>query len=105
MSFSTRPAPHPLARANELYVTRKKPIQAYLSRAIKWTEQGKTEIIVHGLGMAIPRALDVANALRPHFKALLIKTSTQIVVDEAPEPRIRKVSAVHICLKGNSLSF
>ncbi|CAG9327041.1 unnamed protein product [Blepharisma stoltei] len=105
MKINKSSIPRPHAAVNEIYITRKRPIQAYIKRAEKLMEQEIKELIIHGSGMAIPRALDVANNLRRFYNSFEIQTSSVAVVDELDhsencedDSRLRLIPAVHIRL-------
>ena len=94
------PAPRPQSRPNEIYLTRSKPLSVYQNRVRKLVTEGYNEVILHGLGMAIPAAVALAAALKPEFASVTLQTSTVQVIDEGGEEgrKLRPVSALHIRL-------
>lgn len=106
--------PHRLPRRpNDIYVNMKTDFKAQLARCQKLLDGGArgqnacTEIYIHGLGLAINRAINIALQLQAgSFGSLQVaaNTSTVELVDElepetdAREPltRIRNNSAIHI---------
>ncbi|KAI5945467.1 Ribonuclease P protein subunit p20 [Manis javanica] len=106
--------PHRLPRRpNDIYVNMKTDFKAQLARCQKLLDGGArgqnacTEIYIHGLGLAINRAINIALQLQAgSFGSLQVaaNTSTVELVDElepetdAQEPltRIRNNSAIHI---------
>lgn len=106
--------PHRLPRRpNDIYVNMKTDFKAQLARCQKLLDGGTrgqnacTEIYIHGLGLAINRAINIALQLQAgSFGSLQVaaNTSTVELVDElepetdAREPltRIRNNSAIHI---------
>ncbi|XP_041635600.1 ribonuclease P protein subunit p20 [Cheilinus undulatus] len=97
-------------RRNDVYVNMKTDFRAQLARCQKLLESGgHREICVHGLGLAINRAINIALQLQASSQGVLqlaANTSTVELVDdlepedpdEAGEPmtRTRNNSAIHI---------
>ncbi|XP_044038750.1 ribonuclease P protein subunit p20 [Siniperca chuatsi] len=97
-------------RRNDVYVNMKTDFRAQLARCQKLLEGGShREICVHGLGLAINRAINIALQLQASSQGVLqlaANTSTVELVDdlepedpdEAGEPmtRTRNNSAIHI---------
>lgn len=97
-------------RRNDVYVNMKTDFRAQLARCQKLLEGGgHREICVHGLGLAINRAINIALQLQASSQGALqlaANTSTVELVDdlepedpeEAGEPmtRTRNNSAIHI---------
>jgi len=94
-------------RPNDVYVNNKTNFKAQLVRCERLFESGYSELFVHGLGAATPRALNLALQLNINHRgtlALATHTSTVRTVDDlvphepAREHRtqVRPVSAVHI---------
>ncbi|KAK6291996.1 ribonuclease P protein subunit p20-like [Coregonus clupeaformis] len=97
-------------RRNDVYVNMKTDFRAQLARCQKLLEGGgHSEICVHGLGLAINRAINIALQLQASSQGALqlaANTSTVELVDdlepedpdEAGEPmtRTRNNSAIHI---------
>lgn len=97
-------------RRNDVYVNMKTDFRAQLARCQKLLEGGgHREICVHGLGLAINRAINIALQLQASSQGALqlaANTSTVELVDdlepedpdEAAEPmtRTRNNSAIHI---------
>lgn len=106
--------PHRLPRRpNDIYVNMKTDFKAQLARCQKLLDGGTrgqnacTEIYIHGLGLAINRAINIALQLQAgSFGSLQVaaNTSTVELVDELepetdtrePLTRIRNNSAIHI---------
>nr|XP_004666360.2 ribonuclease P protein subunit p20 [Jaculus jaculus] len=106
--------PHRLPRRpNDIYVNMKTDFKAQLARCQKLLDGGAkgqnacTEIYIHGLGLAINRAINIALQLQAgSFGSLQVaaNTSTVELVDELepetdtrePLTRIRNNSAIHI---------
>lgn len=107
MKIDKSSVPRPHAASNEIYITRKRPIQAYIKRAEKLMEQQIKDLVIHGSGMAIPVALDVSNRLNLYYSAIEIQTSSITVVDSlepketsSDDSRLRLIPAIHIKLSG-----
>lgn len=97
-------------RRNDVYVNMKTDFRAQLARCQKLLEGGgHREICVHGLGLAINRAINIALQLQASSQgALQLAANTSTVelvddlepedLDEAGEPmtRTRNNSAIHI---------
>ncbi|EGW06330.1 ribonuclease P protein subunit p20 [Cricetulus griseus] len=106
--------PHRLPRRpNDIYVNMKTDFKAQLARCQKLLDGGSrgqsacAEIYIHGLGLAINRAINIALQLQAgSFGSLQVaaNTSTVELVDELepeidsrePLTRIRNNSAIHI---------
>ena len=57
-----------LPRKTDIYVKRKRPIQAYLQRIRKLFDECKESfVVVHGLGAALLPAIEVAMSARRHY--------------------------------------
>lgn len=101
----------PPALPNEMYVGRSTPFAAQLARAQRLLDSGHDEIVLRGLGAAIPRAISLAVEIRARaLCALAIRASTSTVslmddVDEGaganarPSVRDRSCSAVELRLQ------
>lgn len=96
-------------RRNDVYVNMKTDFRAQLARCQKLLEGGgQKEICVHGLGLAINRAINIALQLQASSPLLQLAANTSTVElvddlepedpDEAGEPmtRTRNNSAIHI---------
>ncbi|XP_072349526.1 ribonuclease P protein subunit p20 isoform X1 [Scyliorhinus torazame] len=93
-------------RKNDIYVNMKTDFKAQLARCQKMLDSGCfSEICIHGLGLAINRAINIALQLQGgSFGALQIaaNTSTVELVDDLeldegePLTRTRNNSAIHI---------
>ncbi|XP_043924700.1 ribonuclease P protein subunit p20 [Protopterus annectens] len=95
-------------RKNDIYVNMKTNFKAQLARCQKLLDSGGfNEICIHGLGLAINRAINIALQLQANsFGALQIaaNTSTVELVDDLepeldmgdPVTRTRNNSAIHI---------
>ncbi|XP_063806509.1 ribonuclease P protein subunit p20 [Pseudophryne corroboree] len=104
-----RPAPRPPRGPNDIYVNTKTDFQAQLSRCRRLLASGgPKELRVHGLGLAIGRAINLALQLQLSMPdVLLISASTSTVEltddmepeggeDGEPGVRSRNNSAIHI---------
>ena len=72
-------------RDGDVYVTNKTNFKAQLKRCEKLLSDGASELIVHGLGAAVPRACNLALQLREiHYGGVELdaKTSTTSIVDD-----------------------
>ncbi|XP_030042950.1 ribonuclease P protein subunit p20 [Microcaecilia unicolor] len=95
-------------RNNDVYINMKTDFKAQLARCRKLLEGGGfNEICIHGLGLAINRAINVALQLQANsFGTLQIAANTSTVElvddleaevdDEEPASRTRNNSAIHI---------
>ncbi|XP_032872191.1 ribonuclease P protein subunit p20 [Amblyraja radiata] len=101
--------PHKLPRRkNDIYINMKTDFKAQLGRCQKMLEAGGfSEICIHGLGLAINRAINIALQLQAaSFGALHVAANTstvELVDDLEPEldqaeavTRTRNNSAIHI---------
>ncbi|XP_040271276.1 ribonuclease P protein subunit p20 isoform X1 [Bufo bufo] len=104
-----RPAPRPPRGPNDIYVNTKTDFRAQLSRCRRLLESGgQKELRVHGLGLAIGRAINLALQLQlamPETLLLSASTSTVELTDDLeaeggedgePGTRNRNNSAIHI---------
>uniref|UniRef100_A0A8C5LSQ7 Ribonuclease P protein subunit p20 n=1 Tax=Leptobrachium leishanense TaxID=445787 RepID=A0A8C5LSQ7_9ANUR len=104
-----RPAPRPPRTPNDIYVNTKTDFQAQLCRCRRLLEDGnQKELRVHGLGLAIGRAINLALQLQASGPGpLLISANTSTVEltddlepeggeDMEPGARNRNNSAIHI---------
>ncbi|XP_069502116.1 ribonuclease P protein subunit p20 [Ambystoma mexicanum] len=101
--------PHKLPRRkNDIYVNMKTDFKAQLVRCQKLLDSGNfSEICIHGLGLAINRAINIALQLEANsFGTLSVAASTSTVElvddlepetdDGEPMARTRNNSAIHI---------
>ncbi|KAM4747774.1 ribonuclease P protein subunit p20 isoform 1-T2 [Rhinophrynus dorsalis] len=104
-----RPAPRPPRGPNDIYVNTKTDFRAQLARCRRLlAEGGYKELRVHGLGLAIGRAINLALQLQasgPGGLLLSASTSTVELTDDIepeggedmePGARNRNNSAIHI---------
>ncbi|KAG8428968.1 hypothetical protein GDO86_018685 [Hymenochirus boettgeri] len=104
-----RPAPRPPRGPNDIYVNTKTDFRAQLGRCRQLLGAGvHKELNIHGLGLAIGRAINLALQLQvSHPGTLQISTSTSTVElvddlepeggeDMEPGARNRNNSAIHI---------
>ncbi|KAM9312731.1 ribonuclease P protein subunit p20 [Gastrophryne carolinensis] len=103
-----RPAPRPPRSANDIYVNTKTDFRGQLARCRRLLATGgQKEVRVHGLGLAIGRAINLALQLQLSAPdALLLSASTSTVEltddldpdgeDGEPGARSRNNSAIHI---------
>jgi len=69
--------PPRLPRRNiDVYITPKTQFKAQLSRCSQLLTSGEPEILIHALGNAIPRALNLVNVLQKHFPLLCVDPRT-----------------------------
>ncbi|XP_043240635.1 ribonuclease P protein subunit p20-like isoform X1 [Amphibalanus amphitrite] len=96
-------------RPNDVYVNKKSNFKAQLVCCERLFEKGYTEIFIHGMGAASPRAINLALQLNINHRNTLsvaTNTSTQRVVDDLvaldeqrpARAQTRSVSAIHIRL-------
>jgi len=94
-------------RKNDVYVTKKTNFKAQIARCKKLLESGHSEIYIHGLGVAIDRAVNIALQLKVLGSGSLevaANTATVDLIDDLeplndelePETQNRKTSAIHI---------
>jgi len=95
-------------KQNDVFVSEKSHFVAQLSRCKKLFDKGNREIFLHGLGKAIPRAINIAFELKNFYHNSVdytVNTSTVevyddiICVDDPEQPpvqRSRNVSSVDI---------
>ncbi|NP_001089115.1 uncharacterized protein LOC733359 [Xenopus laevis] len=104
-----RPAPRPPRSPNDIYVTTKTDFRAQLARCRQLLSTGDfRELRVHGLGLAIGRAINLALQLQLSYPGTLHispNTSTVELTDDLeseggedmePGARNRNNSAIHI---------
>lgn len=105
VGMGSRAPPEPQGQAgrpppNYLYVGTKRPVMDYAMAALmRLTEF--SEVVVKARGMAISRAVDVAQVLTKRlgmeqFKITSIRIDTDTVVDEGGNPR--NISAIEIVI-------
>ncbi|PSN45008.1 Ribonuclease P protein subunit p20 [Blattella germanica] len=94
-------------RNNDIYITKRSDYQGQLSRCEKLLSEGEPEIIIHGLGAAVTRAVNLALQLKAKHLGTLevdVNTSTVDIVDDLEpvddgaeyETQTRQNSSVHI---------
>lgn len=94
-------------RSNDIYVTNKSNYQGQLSRCEKLLSDGESEIVIHGLGAAVPRAVNLALQLKTKHLGTVevaVNTSTVDIIDDLEpvddqgeyETHTRQNSSVHI---------
>jgi len=99
--------PRDTKEKNDFYVTRKSDFKGQLVRCLELIEKGEEEIVIHGLGAAVNRAINLALQIEEKLLGtyqLDVTTSTVKLVDELePEgdqgdytTQTRSNSAVHI---------
>ncbi|RKP27752.1 hypothetical protein SYNPS1DRAFT_20805 [Syncephalis pseudoplumigaleata] len=103
----------PATKANDIYVTRKSSFRGQLARAKKLLASKESRfdtVIIHGLGAAIGRAIELATAVESsmhHQVTLDTTTSTVSLVDDLypsdqesmPSAQERFNSAIHITIR------
>ncbi|KDR22132.1 ribonuclease P protein subunit p20 [Zootermopsis nevadensis] len=94
-------------RNNDIYITNKSNYQSQLVRCEKLLNDGESDIVIHGLGAAIPQAVNLALQLKTKHLGTVevaVNTSTVDIVDDL-EPihdegeygtQTRQNSSVHI---------
>ncbi|KAI8050987.1 hypothetical protein BDF22DRAFT_694278 [Syncephalis plumigaleata] len=93
----------PATKANDIYVTRKSSFHGQLARAKKLLASNEPRfetIIVHGLGAAIPRAIELATAIETsmrhqYFRYDIYPKDQEIM----PSTQERFNSAIHIAIR------
>lgn len=94
-------------RKQDIYITNKSNYKGQLARSEKLLESGEPEIVIHGLGAAVTRAVNLALQLKEKFLGtveLSVNTSTVDIVDDLEpledqaeyETNTRQNSSVHI---------
>uniref|UniRef100_A0A1B6MLK7 Ribonuclease P protein subunit p20 n=1 Tax=Graphocephala atropunctata TaxID=36148 RepID=A0A1B6MLK7_9HEMI len=76
--------PH-LRHNNDIYVTNKSNFQGQLAQCEKLIGEGESEIVLHGIGAAIPRTVNLALQLNEKHQGsveLHVETSTVTLVDD-----------------------
>ncbi|KAL1116606.1 hypothetical protein AAG570_005078 [Ranatra chinensis] len=102
-----RVPPRNSTKCNDVYITNKSDFKAQQSKCIKLIEGGETEIILHGLGAAVTRAINLALQLEEHFNGsycIDVQTSSLRIVDDLEpttdaldyDTQTRVNSAIHI---------
>ncbi|XP_053319472.1 ribonuclease P protein subunit p20 [Spea bombifrons] len=104
-----RPAPRPPRGPNDIYVNTKTDFRAQLGRCRRLLEAGDHgELRVHGLGLAIGRAINLALQLQASAPGTLLISATTSTVeltddmepeggeDLEPGSKSRNNSAIHI---------
>ncbi|KAJ4442700.1 hypothetical protein ANN_04289 [Periplaneta americana] len=67
-------------RNNDVYITNKSNYQGQLSRCEKLLNDGESEIVIHGLGAAVPRAVNLALHLKSkHLGTIEVAVNTSTV--------------------------
>ena len=94
------PVARPHSYHNEIYVTRKRPLKAYINRLQALVEENVDPIIIHATGMAIPQAMDLYLAYADYFPSSAIESSTVTVIDTFDDDsnKLRLLPALHIQL-------
>ncbi|XP_068673139.1 ribonuclease P protein subunit p20-like isoform X2 [Montipora foliosa] len=77
-----------LKRRNDIYVNRKTDFAAHLERCQKSLDSSEQEVIIHGLGAAINRAMNLALQLEHKGQGT--------VEDHEGYSKVRTNSAIHI---------
>ncbi|XP_068673138.1 ribonuclease P protein subunit p20-like isoform X1 [Montipora foliosa] len=96
-----------LKRRNDIYVNRKTDFAAHLERCQKSLDSSEQEVIIHGLGAAINRAMNLALQLEHKGQGTVevsaTTSSVKLVDDYEPEDddhegysKVRTNSAIHI---------
>ena len=94
-------------RKTDIYVTRKTPFKRQLARCQKLLDSGSNELYIHGLGVAINRAVNLALQLQTSGNGsleLVVNTDTVELTDDLEpqndqqdyEVQTRNNSAIHI---------
>ena len=94
-------------RRNDVYVSKKTNFEVQMKRCRKLLESGSNEIFIHGLGVAVDRAMNIALQLKVQGLGTLevsATTDTVELVDDLepenealePETQTRNTSAIHI---------
>ncbi|XP_077990920.1 ribonuclease P protein subunit p20-like [Glandiceps talaboti] len=94
-------------RKNDVYVNRRTHFNVHLERCQKMFDSGYKEIVIHGLGAAINRAINLALQLKLQGMGTIeisVNTSSVELIDDMepmnddfePDTLVRTNSAVHI---------
>ncbi|XP_075211484.1 ribonuclease P protein subunit p20-like isoform X1 [Lycorma delicatula] len=94
---------------NDIFVTNTSNFRGQFSQCMKLIDDGETEIIIHSLGAAIPKAINLALQLHEHLMGtfdVATTTNTVDVIDDLEpltddlegDTRVRSNSSVHIKL-------
>jgi ribonuclease P/MRP protein subunit RPP20 len=104
-----RPPFKPPTTETDIYVSKKTAIPAQLKRIEQLFEQGKSPVTIHGLGIAIINAIQLALRYRQEHPAVqwTVETSTVTLhddvepadVDDDIQVQTRNNSAIHIKLR------
>jgi hypothetical protein len=87
-----QPRIRPPARANELYVRRGTPAQAYFKHVRRLFERGVRTVLIHGLTASIEKACRVANLLQQAYADLELTLATESIAKDGARPG----TALHI---------
>lgn len=94
-------------RHNDIYINSKSKFVAQLKKCEKLLESGESELFIHGLGVAVHIAINLALQLQREWSLeMSAKTSTVVLTDDLQpladsrtfQTRERKNSAIHIRL-------
>ncbi|CAG2058974.1 unnamed protein product [Timema podura] len=96
-------------RINDIYVTNKTNHQSQVSRCEKLLDSGESELVIHGLGAAVAKAVNLALQLQDKYQGIVglsVNTSTVDIVDDLEpttdqadyDTQTRHNSSVHIRL-------
>eukprot|EP00048_Salpingoeca_helianthica_P003407 m.67104 g.67104 ORF g.67104 m.67104 type:complete len:124 (+) comp12688_c1_seq1:1857-2228(+) len=105
---SKRPPPRETPQKHDIYVNNNSQFLAQLSKAQKALDEGLDHVTIHGLGAAIPLAINLAMELQRRFDDSLVvspATSTVELVDDVLLPdgtvtaTTRNNSAMHITVR------
>uniref|UniRef100_A0A1B6EPU9 Ribonuclease P protein subunit p20 n=1 Tax=Cuerna arida TaxID=1464854 RepID=A0A1B6EPU9_9HEMI len=83
-SIRKRNPPH-LRHNNDIYITNKSNFQGQLTQCEKLIGEGESEIVLHGIGAAIQRTINLALQLNEKYQGsveLHVETSTVTLVDD-----------------------
>lgn len=80
-----RVPPRQFKQPNDIYVTNKSDFKGQLAQCLKKFDNGENEIVLHGLGAAVPRAVNLALQIEEKCSGLCtldVNTQTVHLVDD-----------------------
>jgi DNA-binding protein len=95
--FNTNKIVRPVAKKNEIFVTRKKPVKVYEKRIEKLLDLNVANVFVHGSGMAVGCVVRIVARVKKYFGKCDVRTSSVAVLDEVNgECKIRMIPGIHV---------
>nr|BAN20741.1 unkown protein [Riptortus pedestris] len=83
--FRKRVPPRDTRRPNDIYVTNKSDFKGQLAQCFQLFDKGENEIVLHGLGAAIPRTVNLALQIEEKCSGTCevdVQTQTTHLVDD-----------------------